>query len=66
MTTNNSDGFGFAYYENGKVKVEKGWFDFEKCYARIKELDETIGFIEDLTIPSPRNNIPKLNKKWPK
>lgn len=46
MTTNNSDGFGFAYYENGKVKVEKGWFDFEKCYARIKELDETIGLTD--------------------
>ena len=43
MWDNNSDGSGFAYYENGKVKVEKGWFDFEKCYARIKELDETIG-----------------------
>ena len=46
MWDNNSDGSGFAYYENGKVKVEKGWFDFEKCYARIKELDETIGLTD--------------------
>ena len=46
MWDNNSDGSGFAYYENGLVKVEKGWFDFEKCYARIKELDETIGLTD--------------------
>ncbi len=42
----NSDGAGFMYADNGKVKVEKGFDNFNKFYKRLVELDNEIDFTD--------------------
>lgn len=41
MWNTNSDGAGVMYPDNGKVHIEKGFFNVEKFIERVHELDES-------------------------
>lgn len=45
--TNNSDGAGLMYVQNGKVVIDKGYMTFKSFYKRIKKLQKR--FNSDLT-----------------
>jgi predicted glutamine amidotransferase len=39
----NDDGAGFAYYEGGKVVVDKGYFDFDKFLEAFRAAEARVG-----------------------
>lgn len=39
----NDDGAGFAFIENGKVEVDKGYFNFDAFLAKYREVEARVG-----------------------
>lgn len=43
--SSNSDGAGFAYLENGIIKVKKGFFTFNEFYSEYKKISKNIHLV---------------------